>query len=118
MKKVHVNVGTIGHIDEWHVDLKKAVTVDNLGGYPACPNSTKKRDLRAIRPLDLRAQAEVGSVLRTDTRTRGWPHLTSHFQSPSMRSWNSRSPAGAVTQPPQRAKSAQFCNGLAVGQRW
>src|SRR5258707_624705 len=39
-------------IDEWHVDLEKIVTVKRLGSYPACPDSRKRPDLRAIRPID------------------------------------------------------------------
>ena len=39
---------------EWHVDLEKTVTVEKLGSYPACPESRKKPELRAIRPPHLR----------------------------------------------------------------
>jgi hypothetical protein len=41
-----------GRSDEWHVDLEKNVRMDNLGSYRACPHSSKKRDLRAIRRSD------------------------------------------------------------------
>ena len=42
----------LGVSDEWHLDLEKNVTMDNLGSCPACPHSSKKRDLRAIRVAD------------------------------------------------------------------
>src|SRR5687767_13902583 len=45
-------VASSGPIDEWHVVLEKTVTVEKLGSYPICPRSRKKRDLRAIRPID------------------------------------------------------------------
>src|SRR5262249_45614053 len=45
-------VARFGPIDEWHVDLEKIVTMERLGSYPACPDSRKKPDLRAIRPID------------------------------------------------------------------
>src|SRR5262245_51623028 len=38
-------------IDEWHLDLEKVVTMEKLGSYPACPDSRKTRELRAIRPI-------------------------------------------------------------------
>jgi CHAD domain-containing protein len=41
-------------IDEWHVDLEKTVTLGRLGGYPVCPDSSKKPDLRAIPAIDHR----------------------------------------------------------------
>src|SRR5262249_55130247 len=40
----------VGPTREWHVDLEKIVTLEKLGSYPACPDSRKKTDLRAIRP--------------------------------------------------------------------
>jgi hypothetical protein len=39
-------------IDEWHLDLEKLITVGNLGSHLTCPASSKKADLRAIRPID------------------------------------------------------------------
>src|SRR5262249_20059741 len=30
-----------GRKDEWHLDLEKNVTMDTLGGYPACPPQAK-----------------------------------------------------------------------------
>src|SRR5262249_12465302 len=44
-------VACFGPIAEWHVDLEKIVTMERLGSYPACPDSRKKPDLRAIRPI-------------------------------------------------------------------
>jgi hypothetical protein len=41
-----------GRSDEWHLDLEKTVTVEKLGSYPACPDSRKEPDLRAIRRSD------------------------------------------------------------------
>jgi hypothetical protein len=32
------SVARVGHIDEWHVDLEKIVTMEKLGGYSACPD--------------------------------------------------------------------------------
>src|SRR5215469_5126220 len=55
-----------GRWDEWHLELEKNVTMDNLGSYPACPHSSKKRDLSAIRAIDLRAQAEARNLRRPD----------------------------------------------------
>jgi hypothetical protein len=36
------DVAHSGHIDEWHLDLGKNVTMANLGSYPACPPSSTK----------------------------------------------------------------------------
>jgi hypothetical protein len=53
---------------EWHLDLKKTVKMENLGSYPTCPNSSKKRDLRAIRPQHLRLYRMRLTVICRSTR--------------------------------------------------
>src|SRR5262249_48628394 len=65
----------IGPIAEWHLDLEKIVTMEKLGSYPACPDSRKKPDLRAIRPIargvsGRRALAGVAQLPREGNRPR------------------------------------------------
>jgi hypothetical protein len=62
-----------GVADEWHVDPEKHVTLEKLGSYPACPDSRKKRDLRAIRVADRRAlrkcyRSAIGFDMTNQTR--------------------------------------------------
>src|SRR5713226_7185563 len=52
-----LRLASIGRCDEWHVDLEKIITVEKLSSYPACTDSRKKPDLRAIRRCDRRAHA-------------------------------------------------------------
>src|SRR5262249_8283982 len=56
-----------GHIDEWHLDLVKIVTMEKLDSDPAYPDSRKKPDLRAIRHIaewnvDLEKDDTVGKL--------------------------------------------------------
>src|SRR5262249_16125990 len=46
----------LGRSDEWHLDLEKTVTLEQLGSCPSCPVSRKKPDLRAIRRSDRSAE--------------------------------------------------------------
>ena len=59
-----------GGIDEWHVIRAKIVTVESLGSYPACRDSRKKPELRAIRGIDLRAQSASEGGIRAMTNPK------------------------------------------------
>jgi hypothetical protein len=62
------DLSDLGRSDEWHLDLEKNVTMDTLGGYPACPPSSKNRDLGAIRRSD-RSAPEIHGLPFDDTLT-------------------------------------------------
>ena len=61
--------------------------------------------------------ARIEAVILAGRSRGGATALNWESRNPSMRSWNSRSPAGAVTQPTP-AGEVRPCNGLAMGQRW
>ena len=67
--------------DEWHLDLEKNVTMDNLGSYPACPHSSKKRDLRAIRGPDRRAKGVRSQCRRSLTLFEDSLHSVEEIES-------------------------------------
>src|SRR5262245_45997387 len=83
-----------GRWDEWHVDLEKTVTLDKLGRCPACPDSRKKPDLRAIRRWDRCAP------MPTPGTVEFWSRLAHHGRHvETVRSASTEDMAGGASKP-------------------
>jgi hypothetical protein len=54
-----------GVADEWHLDIEKTVTLEQLGSCSACPVSRQKPDLRAIRVADQSRLHRLTCALRS-----------------------------------------------------